>query len=1357
MRLSERFTLVNYNGDMSEIDEICNIRKLAINRETRAVKLKLDFSKKFDPAVLSELFSHIKKAYRLSDIDAEVCVKEQSPPVDDGDIPPWEEAPDASEKQSKELMDERKDGAVIDVKQEEVPPSMALPVSKEDIIFGNEIKAEPVKMANVNADSGEVVVRGDVFFCEVKVTKKGRTLIIFDITDRTNSVRVKKLLPKAAVDAVTSGVKKGQSYIVRGVMGTDKFTGEIVLDMTDLQKCEKVVRRDDCENKRVELHLHTQMSALDATNSIADFCEMAKSMGHKAVAVTDHGVLQAYPDAMKASKKYGIKILYGVEAYFVDDMEGAAKRIVVGGKDEPLDGEFVVFDFETTGLSAKRDRITEIGAVKMRAGEVVDTFSSFVNPGMPIPKKITELTGITDEMVADAPGETEAVKLFCDFCGDAVMVAHNASFDMGFLNAAKHRIGIALEQTSLDTVELSRMLYPNLKNHKLDTIARHLEMEDFNHHRACDDANVLAGMFVKMARELKEEYKVSSTGKINSLNTKSDVNTAGLKSYHQIIFAKNYVGLKNLYKLVSWAHIDDYYKRPRILKSKLIEHREGLIIGSACVAGELYSAIIDGADHDRLRHIAEFYDFLEIQPLGNNKFLIDRGRAADIEDLKRHNKLILSLGDELSIPVVATGDVHFLNPEDEIFRRILMSGRGFDDEEPTPLFYRSTGEMLDEFSYLGEADAYRVVVENTNLIADMMEEIQPIAKGSFPPVVPNAEEDLQSIVWTRAKEIYGENLPKIVSERIEHEMTPIVKYGFAPMYVIAQKLVLKSNEAGYLVGSRGSVGSSFVAYLDGITEVNSLAPHYLCEKCKHVEFFENGEYGCGADMPEKLCPDCKIPMKKDGFEIPFETFLGFAGDKSPDIDLNFSGEYQATAHKNTEIMFGTGYVYRAGTIGTLKEKKAYGYVRHYLEEAGLKVSRAEENRLVMGCTGSRQTTGQHPGGLIVVPSHKEIFDFCPIQRPANNQKLDIITTHFEYHSIEENLLKLDLLGHDAPTMIRVLTDLTGVDINDVRLDDKETMSIFTSPDALKLEPDDIIHSVGTIAIPEFGTKFVRQMLVDTKPTTFAELVRIAGLSHGTDVWLNNAQELVLNGTTTLKNVISTRDDIMMYLIHKGLPKKESFTIMESVRKGKGLKPEWVELMQSYDVPEWYIESCRRIKYMFPKAHAVAYVLMSFRIAYFKVHYPLAFYCAYFSVAADDFDADLMTNGIERVRRNMKQIEENPNATQKEQSIYIILEICYEMYKRGFEFLPIDLYESDSKNFRIIDGKILPPFRALSGLGENAANSIKRAREERPFETVEDLQRRAGLSKTVIEMFREHGILNGLPESNQTDLFDLLKM
>ncbi|MBQ3378760.1 MAG: PolC-type DNA polymerase III [Clostridia bacterium] len=1346
MRLSERFTLVEFNGRIKELDEICTIKKLKVNRSARIIKLNLFFSDKFDNAVLSELFGLIKNAYRLSDISAEVCVNKSGPEAKKDDAPaqaPAEEKKEEKNNDEKKLKEERP--------KEEKPPK------DESVIFGSAATMPVTKMAHVNADSGEVAVRGEVFFCEVKVTKKGRTIIVFDITDKTNSVRVKKLLPKAAVEKVTGAVKKGKSFIVQGVMGPDKFTGESVLDMSGLTECEKTVRLDPCEEKRVELHLHTQMSALDATNSIDDFCAAAKLMGHKAIAVTDHGVLQAYPDAMKASKKHGIKILYGVEAYFVNDIDGTARKIVDGNKNEPLSGEYIVFDFETTGLSRKKDRITEIGAVKVSGGEITDTFSTFVNPHMPIPPKITELTGITDEMVKDAPDENEAVRAFLKFSGSGVMVAHNAPFDMGFLNEAKARLGIKTAQTSIDTVELSRTLYPNLKNHKLDTLARHLEMEDFNHHRACDDANVLAGMFIKMTRELRDEYKIETTGQINALSDGAKVKTTSLKSYHQIIFAKDYTGLKNLYKLVSWAHIDDYYKRPRILKSKLMAHREGLIIGSACVAGELYSAILDGADRDRLINIAQFYDFLEIQPLDNNRFLIGKGRAKDEEELKAHNKLILSLGDELSIPVAATGDVHFLNPEDEIFRRILMSGHGFDDEESTPLYYRTTKEMLDEFSYLGERDAHRVVIENTNLIADMMEPIRPIAEGSFPPNVPNAAEDLEKIVWTRAKEIYGEDLPNIVSERIEHEMTPIIKHGFAPMYTIAQKLVLQSNEAGYLVGSRGSVGSSFVAFLDGITEVNSLAPHYLCEKCKHVEFFENGEYGSGADMPPKDCPNCGIPMKKDGFDIPFETFLGFDGDKSPDIDLNFSSEYQATAHKNTEVMFGKGFVYRAGTIGTLKEKKAYGYVKHYLEETGVKVNRAEENRLIMGCTGSRQSTGQHPGGLIVVPSHKEIYDFCPIQRPANNQKLDIITTHFEYHSIEENLLKLDLLGHDAPTMIRVLTDLTGVDINDVRLDDEETMSIFTSPKALKLEPDEVIHSVGTVAIPEFGTKFVRQMLVDTKPTTFAELVRIAGLSHGTDVWLNNAQQLVLDGTTTLKNVISTRDDIMMYLIHKGLPKKESFTIMEAVRKGKGLQPEWVELMQSFDVPEWYIESCRRIKYMFPKAHAVAYVLMSFRIAYFKVHYPLAFYCAYFSVAADDFDADMMANGIDRVRRHMKKIEQDPNATAKDQSIYIILEICYEMYRRGFEFLPIDLYESDSKNFKIIDGKILPPFRALSGLGENAARSIKEAREDRPFETVEDLRVRTGISKTVIEMFRERGMLRGIPESNQTDIFDLLKI
>jgi DNA polymerase-3 subunit alpha (Gram-positive type) len=1220
--------------------------------------------------------------------------------------------------------------------------------TSDGAIFGKVFNEISVAMSEVTQDSGRVVISGEVFRTEERELKSGKILYIFDITDYTSSITVKIFLQKDKLEDIKSSIKEGACLKVRGEAQYDKFSKELTVLASDIINIPKEEKCDNAKEKRVELHLHTQMSALDAVISAKDIIQRAAKWGHKAIAITDHGVVQAYPDAYYAGKKNNIKILYGVEAYLLDDNVPVAYNV----KGQSLDGDFVVFDIETTGLNAYTEKITEIGAVKIRNGKVIDEYSSFVNPGKPIPKKIVELTGITDEMVKDAPDIEKVLPEFLEFVKDSVVVAHNASFDLGFIRHNCRVLGYKPDFTVIDTLELSRQMFSQLKRHRLNDVAKHLGVSLENHHRALDDAKACGGILIKCIELLKEKgiEKINDIGK--ALGDGMDYKKS--KTYHAIILAKNQIGLKNLYKIVSKSHLEYFYKRPRVPKKLLMEYKEGLILGSACEAGELYRAILEGKSEKDISKIVKFYDYLEIQPLGNNQFLINNGSVESQEELKNINKKIVELGEKYKKPVVATCDVHFLDPKDEVFRRILMAGQGFADaDNQAPLYFRTTDEMLEEFSYLGEEKSYEVVVTNTNKIADMCEEILPIPEGTFPPKIEGAEEEIKTLSEAKAREIYGEELPEIVKKRMEKELNSIIKNGFSVMYIISQKLVSKSLEDGYLVGSRGSVGSSFVAYLTGITEVNSLPPHYICEKCKYSEFIQDGSYGCGFDLPDKNCPDCGNSLKKDGYDIPFETFLGFDGDKEPDIDLNFSGEYQPRAHKYTEELFGEGHVFRAGTIGTIAEKTAFGFVKNYLDDREIVTTNAEINRLVKGCTGVKRTTGQHPGGVMIVPEDKDIYDFCPIQRPADDTTSSIITTHFDYHSISGCLLKLDILGHDDPTVIKMLEDLTGIKATTITIGEKNTMGIFRSTEPLGIKPEDINSQVGTFAIPEFGTKFVRQMLVDTKPTTFAELIRISGLSHGTDVWLNNAQDLIRDNITTLPNVISTRDDIMLYLIQAGLEPKTAFKIMEDVRKGKGLKEEYEKEMKEKNVPAWYIDSCKKIKYMFPKAHAAAYVMMAFRIAWFKVNYPKEFYVTYFTVRADDFDAELMCNGQDKVRNKIKELEQRGNTlTQKEKNVLTILEVVNEMYARGINFLPIDLYQSDATKFQIVADGIRPPLNSLQGLGNAAAQNIVEARNEGEFISIDDLRIRAKISKAVIEILQNNGCLKGLPESNQISLF-----
>ena len=1223
------------------------------------------------------------------------------------------------------------------------------------ILLGKEINGTNQKIIDTKILGENVIIEGSIYNIEPREIRGEKYIVSFDITDLSDSTTVKFFVKKSVFDAELSDkIKKGKYLRVQGEVQFDKYTKEIdIMAKNIMAAAAPPPRMDDAEEKRVELHLHTQMSSMDGVTPVKKYIERAIAWGHKAIAITDHGVVQAFPDAMNAIGKSDLKVIYGVEAYLIDDLGS----VVTMPRGQSLDDTFVVFDIETTGLSKETESITEIGAVKVVDGKIIDRFSTFVNPERPIPAEITKLTGITNEMVADAPVITEILPKFLEFCQDAVLVAHNANFDTGFIRLnAERKCGIEVKNTVLDTLELSRALLPELKKHKLDIICEQLGVSLEGHHRAVNDAEATAEVFLKFIDMLveKEIYKVDD---INVFSSQT-VNYKKLKAYHAIILAKDYVGLRNLYELISLSHIDYYFRRPRIPKSKLIQHREGLILGSACEAGELYRALLDKKPKQVIEELVNFYDYLEIQPLGNNRFMIESPKVESVhsmEDIIAINKQIVALGEEHNKPVVATCDVHFIDPQDAAFRKIIMAAEGFADaDKQAPLYFRTTKEMLKEFTYLGEEKAREIVITNTNKIADMIEKIKPIPDDTFPPKIEGADEELRQICMDKAISIYGDPLPPIVQDRLETELNSIISNGYAVLYIIAQKLVWKSVADGYLVGSRGSVGSSFAANMAGITEVNSLPPHYICDHCKYSDFESETvkafamEEASGCDMPDKDCPVCGHKLRKDGHDIPFQTFLGFEGDKEPDIDLNFSGDYQQQAHAYTEVLFGKGKVFKAGTIGTLADKTAYGFVKKYFDAREITPHNAEIQRLTEGCTGVKRTTGQHPGGLMVVPSDHDIHEFCPIQRPANDVNSTVTTTHFDYHSISGRLLKLDLLGHDDPTVIRMLYDLTGVNPQDVPLGDPETMSLFESPKALGVTEEEINCKTGTLGIPEFGTKFVRGMLIDTKPKTFADLLRISGLSHGTDVWLGNAQTLIENGTITLKETISTRDSIMIYLINKGVEKKKSFKIMEKVRKGKGLTEEDIADMKASDVPDWYIESCQKIKYMFPKAHAAAYVMMAFRIAYFKINYPEAYYASYFSVrACDDFDYSCMCQGIDVARDAIREIQaKGQEATAKDKNKQTVLEIVVEFYARGFKFCPIDLYRSDAKNFLPTEEGLLPPFSSLQGLGVNAAQSIVEGRKDGEFNTLEELKERTSLGRSLIDL------LDGIPETNQLCLF-----
>ena len=1246
-------------------------------------------------------------------------------------------------------------------KQEPRPSNAGGGARKESsagkIIMGREIKGHPMPMSELNPKAGNVVVEGKVFKCEFRELRQpGMWLALIEMTDYEGSVIVRKRMLEKDVAPLRDRVSTGMWLLVAGTMELTYDGHDMQLNPRDVTEITHEPRMDTAEVKRVELHLHTRMSNMDALTDTGSVVKLAAKWGMPAIAITDHGVAQSFPDAWHAGEGK-IKILYGCEGYFVNNIDD---RIAIHGhQDIGFSDEIVCFDIETTGLKVTQEAITEIGAVRLRNGEIVETFQTFVDPERRLTPEIIGLTGITDEMLRGAPKLKDALTAFLAFAGDAPLAAHNAEFDISFIRAGCRKCGIPFEPTYIDTLILAQNLLPGLGKYKLDIVADHLQLPQFNHHRASDDAVPVAQMLTKFFPML-EERGVTRLQQIN--NEMLKLRPLGSKSNrfpkHIILLAKNKAGLKNLYQLISLSNLKYFKRVPIIPKSELIAHREGLIIGSACEAGELFRAVADHKDWEELKRIASFYDYLEIQPICNNRFMLREGAARSEEDLRDFNRTIVRLGEELGKRVVATGDVHFQEPEDEVYRHILLASKKFPDANaPLPIYFRTTDEMLREFEYLGKEKAYEVVVTNTRAIADQIESIELLPKGKlFPPRLENSREDLNRLVWDKVHELYGDEPPKLIKDRLDIELGGILgKYDV--VYMSAQKLVQRSLECGYLVGSRGSVGSSLVAYMSGITEVNSLPPHYRCPKCRHSEFITDGSYGCGADMPDKNCPECGTKYVKDGFDIPFETFLGFGGGKVPDIDLNFSGEYQARAHRHAIEMFGETQVFRAGTIGTLAEKTAFGFVKKYLEENGIQSGAAEIDRLTAGCVGVRRTTGQHPGGLVVVPDDLEIEDFCPVQHPADAEDSDTITTHFEYHCMEDNLLKLDMLGHDDPTMIRMLEDLTGVNARTIPLDDPDTMSIFTSSKVLGFENDDLLGPTGAVAIPEFNTRFTRQMLIDTQPKDFNTLVRLSGFSHGTDVWLGNARELIVSGTASVLETVGCRDDIMLYLISMGLDPKMSFKIMEAVRKGKvkkgGFQDGWVEAMQEHDVPEWYIESLAKIGYLFPKAHAVAYVMMAFRIAWFKVHEPLAFYATFFTVRAKAFDAEYCCAGLDAVKRKIREIENNKDASAVEQDLMTTLEVCYEFYRRGFHFDTIDIYRSDATKFTVTEGGLLPPFISVHGLGEAAALDTVEKRRGKEFISVEEFSMCCNkLSKTHIEQLRALGAFAGMADTSQLTLF-----
>ena len=1269
-----------------------------------------------------------------------------------------------------QAKEDQKEVEKQEVQQKEKPAfkknyvKQRLPEDK-DIFYGRNFEGEETEIHEIIDEMGEVVVRGKIIQLETREIRNEKTIVMFAVTDFTDTIKAKVFTKNERLPELLDKLKEGAFIKMKAVAMMDQFEHDIALGSVSGIKTipdftEK--RMDHSPVKRVELHCHTTMSDMDGVTDVKKLLKTAMGWGHQAMAITDHGVVQAFPDANHCVEGKDFKVIYGMEGYLVDDI----KNIVTDSRGQSLDSTFVVFDIETTGFSAVNDRIIEIGAVKVENGMITEKFSEFVNPERPIPFEIEKLTSINDRMVEDAPNISVILPKFMDFCGGSVLVAHNADFDTGFIRHNCEVLGLPYDYTYVDTLGIARSFLEGLKNYKLDTVVEAMGCTLANHHRAVDDAGATADVFVRFLERFKKK-NIRDLDELNKYSAMSVDAIKKLKTYHIILLAKNEIGRINLYRLVSLSHLDYYARRPRIPKSVLAKYREGLIIGSACEAGELFRAVVDERPEEEIARIVEFYDYLEIQPTGNNEFMIrdpKMTKVSTVADLQDLNRKIVELGEKFNKPVCATCDVHFLNPEDEVYRRIIMSNKGFGDADlQPPLYLRTTEEMLDEFQYLGAEKAEEVVVTNTNRIADMIDRISPVRPDKCPPVIENSAGILRDICYNRAHELYGEDLPDIVTERLERELNSIIGNGFAVMYIIAQKLVWKSVADGYLVGSRGSVGSSFVAYMAGITEVNSLQAHYLCPKCHYVDFDSDyvksfsGRSGC--DMEDRVCPVCGEPLMKEGHDIPFETFLGFKGNKEPDIDLNFSGDYQSKAHAYTEVIFGKGKTFRAGTVGTLADKTAYGYAMHYYEEHEQHKRSCELDRISSGCVGVRRTTGQHPGGIIVVPHGEEIYSFTPVQHPANDQTTKIITTHFDYHSIDHNLLKLDILGHDDPTMIRMLEDITGVDATKIRLDDPEVLSLFHGLEALHIKPEDIGGTdLGSLGIPEFGTEFVMQMLRDTKPKAFSDLVRISGLSHGTDVWLGNAQTLIQEGKAQISTAICTRDDIMIYLIDKGVESEQSFKIMESVRKGKGLTPDYEKVMKEHDVPDWYLWSCKKIKYMFPKAHAVAYVMMGIRIAWFKIHEPLAYYAAFFTIRATAFDYGLMCQGKAAIDNHIKAYKANPNLSKKEQDTLRDMKIVQEFYARGFEFLKIDLYQSDAIKFQVVEGKLLPPFSVIEGMGGIAAEALAvaaHAETERgeKFLSKDDIRQKAKVSQTVLDTMAELGLLGGLPESNQLSIFD----
>ena len=1318
------------NGIAEELNN-AEITDAEVYEKERKIFLKVHFAGPVSFSLTGRIEDALKEAYGLSDARVD-AVFAAAPPVET-------KKETSSATSGKEKVDE---GTPI---------------------YGKRSKSKIIPMSELTLETGKCAVEGDVFAVTSReLQKRGSAILTFDMTDRTNSVRVSKFLRNDDDQTIINKISEGDHLIVCGDIVYSKYDGDMVLEPTGILKSKKVIRKDTAERKRVELHMHTRMSTQDALTDPAEIVKRAEYWGMPAVAVTDHGTVQGFPEMYSAAKKRNIKIIYGMECYFVNDTDGSSA--VTGRSKLPVDTEYVAFDVETTGLNAKEDRLIEIGACIFKGSEKIDEFDTFVDPKMHIPSEITQLTGITDEMVKDAPSDAEAVQSFIEFCGGRPVIAHNAHFDMSFINYACQRNEIDFSPVVLDTLPMAKALLPELKKYKLDVVSDHLKLPKFNHHRACDDAAVVWRIMDKFI----PLFEAMGARTIDEIEVKCRENNRAEaeKSYHMILLVKNKKGLKNLYEIVSQSYLKYFHRNPLVPKSVLNQYREGIIVGSACGMGELYGAILRGENDAELERIASYYDYLEIQPIANNAFLINDGRVKDETVLQDYNRQIYNLGKKLGKPVVATCDVHFMDPEDEQLRRILQSAKKFSDaDRECPIFFRTTDEMLKEFEYLGPEIAEEVVIDSTNAIADMVETFELFPKGLFPPKIENSAQQLRDLVYGKMHRIYGENPPQLVKDRVDIELNTILDHNYDVIYMSAQKLVENSLEHGYLVGSRGSVGSSIVAYMSGITEVNAFPPHYVCPNCCHSEFITDGSYGCGADMPEKECPECHTLMNRDGFDIPFETFLGFPENaKTPDIDLNFSGEYQANAHKYTETLFGADHVFRAGTIGTLAEKTAYGYVKKYLEERNITVSKAEENRLAAGLVGIKRTTGQHPGGLVIIPQDMDVTDFCPVQHPADDSTKGIITTHFEYHCMEDNLLKLDELGHDDPTMIRMMEDMTGVDAKKISLSDPDTMSIFTSPAVLGIPEDDpIIGKTGSLAVPEFGTGFTRQMLVDTQPKSFDILVRLSGFSHGTDVWAGNIRDLVTGGIADVKETVGCRDDIMQTLIAKGMKPTLAFKTMEMVRKGKvkksGVFPDDAEQqMRDMGIPDWWIESCRKIAYLFPKAHAVAYVMMAFRIAWFKVHEPLAFYSAYFYRRSQkgEFDAEMMTRGIDATRKKIKELYNKQDKTANEEDLLVTLEVVYEFYLRGFEFAPLDIYKSDATKFLITEEKKLrPPFVSVSGLGEAAALDIVAARDKgEEFISIEEFSFACPkASQTNLLTLKQLGAFGEMPDSSQITLFE----